>query len=300
MSDPDWTLLAHDQHYPAGALYVVATPIGNAADVSLRARHVLGLADAVACEDTRNTGQLLHRLGLSRPLLAAHEHNEREAAARIVERLARGERIAYVSDAGTPGVSDPGARIVEAVRAAGQRVIPLPGASAVVTALSAAGALLETSDGQFTFVGFLPPKAGQRDTAIRQWAAHGPAWVLYEAPHRIDATLAALAAHLPARRLLIGRELTKLFEQIVVLPAAEAPAWLAADASHGKGEFVLVVEGAGAQEAAPTALAADQVLRLLLAELPAKRAAKLAGAITGAPVDALYQSALALKNDGRD
>ncbi|MGD7216107.1 16S rRNA (cytidine(1402)-2'-O)-methyltransferase, partial [Ralstonia pseudosolanacearum] len=144
MSDPDWTLLAHDQHYPAGALYVVATPIGNAADVSLRARHVLGLADAVACEDTRNTGQLLHRLGLSRPLLAAHEHNEREAAARIVERLARGERIAYVSDAGTPGVSDPGARIVEAVRAAGQRVIPLPGASAVVTALSAAGALLET------------------------------------------------------------------------------------------------------------------------------------------------------------
>lgn len=205
--------------------------------MSLRARHVLGLADAVACEDTRNTGQLLHRLGLSRPLLAAHEHNEREAAARIVERLARGERIAYVSDAGTPGVSDPGARIVEAVRAAGQRVIPLPGASAVVTALSAAGELLETSAGQFTFVGFLPPKAGQRDTAIRQWAAHGPAWVLYEAPHRIDATLAALAAHLPARRLLIGRELTKLFEQIVVLPAAEAPAWLAADASHGKGSL---------------------------------------------------------------
>ncbi len=300
MSDPDWTLLAHDQHYPAGALYVVATPIGNVADVSLRARHALGLANAVACEDTRNTGQLLHRLGLSRPMLAAHEHNEREAAARIVERLARGERIAYVSDAGTPGVSDPGARIVEAVRAAGHRVIPLPGASAVVTALSAAGELLETSAGQFTFVGFLPPKAGQREAAIRQWAAHGPAWVLYEAPHRIEATLAALAGHLPARRLLIGRELTKLFEQIVVLPAAEAPAWLAADASHGKGEFVLVVEGAGAQEAAPTAMAADQVLRLLLAELPAKRAAKLAGAITGAPVDALYQSALALKNDGKD
>jgi 16S rRNA (cytidine1402-2'-O)-methyltransferase len=233
-------------------------------------------------------------------MLAAHEHNEREAAARIVERLARGERIAYVSDAGTPGVSDPGARIVEAVRAAGHRVVPLPGASAVVTALSAAGELLDTSGGQFTFVGFLPPKAGQRDAAIRQWAAHGPAWVVYEAPHRIDATLAALAEHLPARRLLIGRELTKLFEQIVVLPAAEAPAWLAADATHGKGEFVLVVEGAGAQDAAPTAMAADQVLRLLLAELPAKRAAKLAGAITGAPVDALYQSALALKNDGKD
>ena len=121
----------------------------------------------------------------------------------------------------------------------------------MVTALSAAGELLDTSGGKFTFVGFLPPKAGQRDAAIRQWAAHEPAWVLYEAPHRIDATLAALAEHLPARRLLIGRELTKLFEQIVVLPAAEAPAWLAADASHGKGEFVLVVEGAGAQDAAP-------------------------------------------------
>ena len=300
MSDPDWTLLAHDQHYPAGALYVVATPIGNAADVSLRARHVLGLVDAVACEDTRNTGQLLHRLGLSRPMLAAHEHNEREAAARIVERLSRGERVAYASDAGTPGISDPGARIVEAVRAAGHRVIPLPGPSAVVTALSAAGELLASSDGRFTFVGFLPAKAGARDSAIRQWAGHGAAWVLYEAPHRIDATLAALAEHVPARRVLIGRELTKLFEQIVVLPAAEAPSWLAADPAHGKGEFVLVVEGAGTQDAAPTAMAADQVLRLLLAELPAKRAAKLAGAITGAPVEALYQSALALKNEGKD
>uniref|UniRef100_UPI00066E3ADB 16S rRNA (cytidine(1402)-2'-O)-methyltransferase n=1 Tax=Ralstonia solanacearum TaxID=305 RepID=UPI00066E3ADB len=195
MSDPDWTLLAHDQHYPAGALYVVATPIGNVADVSLRARHVLGLADAVACEDTRNTGQLLHRLGLSRPMLAAHEHNEREAAARIVERLARGERIAYVSDAGTPGVSDPGARIVEAVRAAGHRVIPLPGASAVVTALSAAGELLETSAGHFSVLGYQPPVEGRHEVIILKRGAQGLVWDLIEKRPQIQAPLGEMAEH---------------------------------------------------------------------------------------------------------
>ncbi|NOV25612.1 16S rRNA (cytidine(1402)-2'-O)-methyltransferase [Cupriavidus necator] len=292
----DWISLAASQSYPAGTLYVVATPIGNVADLSLRALHVLGLADAVACEDTRNTGQLLSRVGLQRPLVAVHEHNEREAAGRIAERLAAGERIAYVSDAGTPGISDPGARLVEAVRAAGHPVVPLPGPSAAVTALSVAGDLLDAGAGRFTFAGFLPPKPKARAEAIARLAALDHAWVCYEAPHRIADTLAALAAGLPGeRRLLVGRELTKLFEDIAVLPVAQAPAWLAADPNRAKGEFVLVVEGAGsaAAEGGLPDAEAQRVLSLLLAELPAKRAAKLAAAITGAGTDALYQLALA-------
>ncbi|MGN5476057.1 16S rRNA (cytidine(1402)-2'-O)-methyltransferase [Cupriavidus basilensis] len=292
----DWISLAAGQSYPAGTLYVVATPIGNVADLSLRALHVLGLADAIACEDTRNTGQLLSRVGLQRPLVAVHEHNEREAASRIVQRLAAGERIAYVSDAGTPGISDPGARLVEAARAAGLPVVPLPGPSAAVAALSVAGEMLDTGAGRFTFVGFLPNKPKARGEAIATLAVLDHAWVLYEAPHRIAETLAALAAGLPpARRLLVGRELTKLFEETPVMSVAEAPAWLAAEATRAKGEFVLVVEGAAASEAddgAPDA-EAQRVLSLLLAELPAKRAAKLAAAITGASTDALYKLALA-------
>lgn len=295
----DWISLAASQSYPGGTLYVVATPIGNVADLSLRALHVLGLADAVACEDTRNTGQLLSRVGLQRPLVAVHEHNEREAAGRIVARLAAGERIAYVSDAGTPGISDPGARLVEAVRAAGHPVVPLPGPSAAVAALSVAGEMLDAGEGRFTFVGFLPNKAKARTEAIARLAALDHAWVCYEAPHRIADTLAALAAGLPGeRRLLVGRELTKLFEDIAVLPVAQAPAWLAADPNRAKGEFVLVVEGAAAAAAAdgqPDA-EAQRVLALLLAELPAKRAAKLAAAITGAGTDALYQLALAQRS----
>ncbi|WP_444633301.1 16S rRNA (cytidine(1402)-2'-O)-methyltransferase [Cupriavidus oxalaticus] len=295
----DWISLAASQSYPGGTLYVVATPIGNVADLSLRALHVLGLADAVACEDTRNTAQLLSRVGLQRPLVAVHEHNEREAAGRIAARLAAGERIAYVSDAGTPGISDPGARLVEAVRAAGHPVVPLPGPSAAVAALSVAGDMLETGAGRFTFVGFLPSKPKARGEAIARLAALDHAWVCYEAPHRIADTLAALAAGLPGeRRLLVGRELTKLFEDIAVVTAAQAPAWLAADPNRAKGEFVLVVEGAGgdaATDGAPDA-EAQRVLGLLLAEVPAKRAAKLAAAITGANTGALYQLALAQRS----
>lgn len=298
----DWISLAASQSYPAGTLYVVATPIGNVADLSLRALHVLGLADAVACEDTRNTGQLLSRVGLQRPLVAVHEHNEREAAVRIAARLAAGERIAYVSDAGTPGISDPGARLVEAVRAAGHPVVPLPGPSAAVAALSVAGDLLDAGAGRFTFAGFLPAKPKARAEAIARLAALDHAWVCYEAPHRIADTLAALAAGLPGeRRLLVGRELTKLFEDIAVVPVAQAPGWLAADPNRAKGEFVLVVEGAGsaAADGLPDA-ESQRVLSLLLAELPAKRAAKLAAAITGAGTDALYQLALAQRAGDAD
>ena len=177
------------QVYPASTLYVVATPIGNIGDISLRALQVLALADAVACEDTRNTAQLLSRYGMVKPLIAAHQHNEREVAEKLVVRLQAGERIALVSDAGTPGISDPGARIVDAVRAAGLRVTALPGASAAVTALSASGLLHD----RFHFVGFLPAKPKQRETALVELRNMAATLVFYEAPHRIEETVASLA-----------------------------------------------------------------------------------------------------------
>ena len=205
------------QHYPAGALYVVATPIGNLADVTLRALHVLAIADAIACEDTRRTQQLLRSYGIDGQLLIAlHEHNEAEAAQGVIARLQAGERIAYVSDAGTPAVSDPGARLVAACATAGLRVLPLPGASSVTTAISAAGL---SGDGHFVFAGFLPNKAGERQTAVDALAQEPRAVVLLEAPHRIAALGDALA-RLGERPVTVGRELTKHFEQIVTLPCA--------------------------------------------------------------------------------
>ena len=282
---------AGPQHYPAGALYVVATPIGNLADITLRALHVLGLADAIACEDTRHTQQLLRAYGIDgQPLIAVHEHNEAEAAQGVIARLQAGERIAYVSDAGTPAVSDPGARLAATCAAAGLRVVPLPGASSVTTAVSAAGL---AGDGQFVFAGFLPAKSGERQAAVSALAQEPRAVVLLEAPHRIGALADALAA-LGARPITIGRELTKQFEQIATLPCADLPAWLAADAQRARGEFALVLH-----PAPPSVDAADgeRVLRLLLAELPLKTAVKLAAEITGTPRNALYEQALLLKKN---
>jgi 16S rRNA (cytidine1402-2'-O)-methyltransferase len=287
--------LAQAQQYPAATLYVVATPIGNVADITVRALHVLGLVDRIAAEDTRNTGQLLTRYGISKPLIAVHEHNEREAAQRVIEFLRAGERVACVSDAGTPGISDPGAKLVDAVRAAGLNVVPLPGASALATALSAAGDWVST----FTFLGFLPPKSKQRATALQPLASHAHAMVLYEAPHRIVETVQALAdAFGPERRLLIARELTKLHEALWSGTLAEAPTWLAADANRQRGEFVLVVEGASAQ--AEGDADHDALLRVLLQELPVKGAAKIAAALTGASRNTLYARALELKGEGQD
>lgn len=278
------------QQYPAGALYVVATPIGNICDISIRALHVLSIVDAIACEDTRNTGQLLRRYDISKPLVAAHEHNEREAAASIITRLQQGERIALVSDAGTPAVSDPGARIVDAVRMAGLAIVPLPGASAGITALSASGLVND----QFYFVGFLPAKARQRDTVLADLHAITATLVFYEAPHRIEDTVTALLGSFgPDRQIVLAREVTKLFENIHRCTLAEAPAWLAANANHQKGEFVVLVEGATptAQDAGDT----DRLLSILLAELPVKQAAQLAAQISGQKKNALYERALALK-----
>jgi 16S rRNA (cytidine1402-2'-O)-methyltransferase len=288
---------AAGQNYPPGALYVVATPIGNLADITLRALHVLALADTVACEDTRHTQALLRAYGIDKSaaqLLAVHEHNETQASEELVQRMVQGQRVAYVSDAGTPAISDPGARLVEAARAAARPVVPLPGASSVTAALSVAGmASTDAATSGFVFAGFLPSKAGERAQAVAALAQQARAVVLLEAPHRIEALAGALAV-LGQRGLTVGRELTKQFEEIAQLEAGNFGAWLAADPNRCRGEFVLVLH--------PAAVQADngedqRVLQLLLAELPLKTAVRLAAEITGAPRNALYEAALNLKKN---
>jgi 16S rRNA (cytidine1402-2'-O)-methyltransferase len=280
------------QHYPQPALYVVATPIGNLADISLRALHVLQLVDAVACEDTRHTQALLRAYGIDKPALSVHQHNEAEGAQEVVRRLQQGQRIAYASDAGTPAVSDPGARVAAAARAAGFPVVPLPGASSVTAILSAAGS--SGDDSGFVFFGFVPAKGAERQQAVQALRQEPRAVVLLEAPHRI-AALAETLAPLGAREITVGRELTKQFEEIATLPCAEFAGWLQASPQRTRGEFALVLH--------PVAVVSDdteplRVLNLLLAELPVKTAVRLAAEITGAPRNTLYQAALVAKGDG--
>ncbi len=276
------------QHFPSGALYVVATPVGNLADISVRALKVLSVVDAIACEDTRNTGQMLSRYGISNTLFAAHQHNEREVADKIVERLRGGERIALVSDAGTPAVSDPGARVVDAVIEAGLLVVPVAGPSAAIAALSASGLLAD----QFHFVGFLPAKAGQRDSMLDSLAASKATLVFYEAPHRIADTLTACARAFGAdRRVLIARELSKLFEQLHRCALGEAISWIQADTNRQRGEFVLLVEAAPISEDDGLS-EARQLLAILLEACTVSQAAALAAKITGLKKNALYTLAL--------
>ena len=295
-----------------GRLYVVATPIGNLSDIGQRAVTTLQRVRWIAAEDSRVSRVLLDRLGISARLIAAHEHNERGAAARIVELLRHGEAVALITDAGTPAISDPGGRVVQAVRAAGFESVPIPGPSAPVALLSVAG----FEPAPFLFEGFLPTKAKQRDTRLsllaRECDALGAHLVLFEAPHRIDKTLAAIAqAYGPTRELVIGRELTKKFEQVHRCRTGDAVDWLAQRPEHGRGEFVLAVAaparmrrddaGEGDGDDAPAAAAArmlpdsESLLRMLLAELPASRAVKLAQALTGQGHRELYAMALALK-----
>ncbi len=281
------------QSHPAGALYVVATPIGNLADLTLRAFHVLATVDAIGCEDTRHTAALLHHLGIDKPLVALHAHNEHAAAALLLARLARGERVAYVSDAGSPAVSDPGAALVAAATQAGHRCIPIPGASAGVAALSVAG---DAAGSGFTFIGFLPARGGARHSASEALARDPRTQILFEAPHRIASLCDALAAACAPRRVTLARELTKQFETVVSLSARELPGWLAADPNRIRGEFVLVLH-ALEDVAIDEAAAHDRTLRILLAELPLKQAAALAAELTGAPRNALYARALTLKGD---
>ncbi len=281
---------AGEQSYPQGSLYVVATPIGNLADISLRALHVLALVDTIACEDTRHTQALLRAYGIDKPLLALHQHNESQAAQGVVDLLRQGRRVAYVSDAGTPGVSDPGARLVQAVQAQGLRAIPLPGASSVTTLLSVTGMRDEAASG-FVFAGFLPSKSAERQVAVQALASEQRATVLLEAPHRIDALAQALAVR-GERLVTVGRELTKQFEEIATVSAQDLPAWLAHDSNRLRGEFVLVLHPL----AAPVATGDDtRVLRLLLEQLPLKTAVKLAADITGQARNHLYERALELK-----
>lgn len=284
---------AAQQSYPTATLYVVATPIGNVTDITLRALHLLSIADVVACEDTRKTGALLTRFGLNRPMLAAHMHNEREVAEKLITRLMAGERVALVSDAGTPGVSDPGARIVDAVRAAGLRVLPLPGPSAAIAALSASGLVND----RFNFVGFLPAKAKQRESELARLATSGAIQVFYEAPHRIvDCVEALVAAFEPTRQVVFARELTKMFEEVHRCTLGEALAWVKADAHRERGEFVVLVEGA--VEAGDAADAeAERILNILLTECSVRQAANLTAQITGRKKNALYDRALQIKGE---
>ncbi len=286
------------QQYPPATLYVVATPIGNLADLSLRAIHVLAMVDAVACEDTRVSAGLMRHLGLDKPLIALHQHNEHADAAKVLQRLASGQRVAYVSDAGTPAVSDPGAWLVAQAAQTGYRVLPLPGASSALTALCVAGDARGTG---FVFTGFLPTRAAEREAALHALVASPLTQIMFEAPHRIEALADALANAAPTRQLTLCRELTKQFETVHTLPAANLPDWLAADPNRRRGEFVLVLH-APPREMAPAgaALAHDneRVLSALLAELPLKQAVRLAGQISGAPRNALYDAALRLKADG--
>lgn len=280
---------------------MVATPIGNLADISLRALHVLQLADTVACEDTRHTQALLRAYGIDKPgerLLALHQHNEAQAAQAVVQRMQAGERVAYVSDAGTPGVSDPGARLVAAAQAAGLRCIPLPGASSVTTALSVAGAVAHTAESSgFVFAGFLPVKHAERGTAVQRLASEPRCVVLLEAPHRIQDLAQALAV-LGARRVTLARELSKQFEEVSTHAAQDLVAWLQDAPQRSKGEFVVLLHPAAVAQ--DDGAAAERVLRLLLAELPTKAAVKLAADITDAPRNALYELALRIKRDEQD
>jgi 16S rRNA (cytidine1402-2'-O)-methyltransferase len=286
---------ASSQHYPQSALYVVATPIGNLADISLRALHVLSLVDLVACEDTRHTLGMLRAYGIDKrndQLIAVHQHNETEAAGQVVEHLQSGRRIAYVSDAGTPGISDPGSRLVDIVQGQGLRCLPLPGPSSVTTLLSVAGtSTAHTNGAGFVFQGFLSTKATERDRAIVAIAQDPRAVVLLEAPHRIEALLSALGT-LGQRRVTVGRELTKQFEEIVTLPAIELAEWIGKDANRARGEFSLVIH---ASPITPQEGLDTRVLQLLLEQLPLKTAVKLTAEITGQPRNALYDCAIELK-----
>ncbi len=288
--------VAGSQQYPKGALYLVATPIGNLADMSLRALQVLALADVVACEDTRVTGGLLRHLGLDKRLIAVHQHNEVGGAQGVVALLQQGQRVAYVSDAGTPAVSDPGAHLVKAAQAAGLTVVPLPGASSVTTALSVAG---DTQAHGFHFMGFAPPKAQARQAVLREALGKAHSVVLFEAPHRIEALAADLVVTLPEGRVTVCRELTKQFEEIATLDIAALPEWVKANANRQRGEFVLVVHAQASAQADPGQSPAVQaLLEALVAHLPVKQAAALVAEVLGLPAKAFYDQALQMRKDG--
>jgi 16S rRNA (cytidine1402-2'-O)-methyltransferase len=297
-----WPRLAErvaTQHWPASTLYVVATPIGNLGDLSLRAQMTLQRCDVIAAEDTRSTRPMLEAWGIRTPLMAAHRHNEAQAAQAIVGRLAAGERVALVSDAGAPGVSDPGARVVRAVREAGFTVVPIPGASAVIAALMGSGVTTDENPA-FVFAGFAPSKRVARQRWLAQWTAVPAPVVIYESPHRLRETLRDVVETCGAgRQITIARELSKRFEEIVTLPASEALTWI--DAPHREqGEFVLIVGAPPEQEETGIDGRAGEILQWCMEVTSVRDAARLASRITGVPRDALYAHALTLRKAQED
>lgn len=290
------TVDSGDIHSSAtAALYVVATPIGNLADISRRAVATLRSVSWVAAEDTRSSRPLLQSLGIGTArCLTLHAHNERQQSARILDLIAEGAPVALITDAGTPGISDPGAQLVADAHARGIPVVPIPGASATTTLLSAAG----LPGGRFFFEGFLPTRQKQREARLQRLAASGEAFMLFEAPHRVEALAADLLKALePERVLVVGRELTKRFEQIARLPVGDFPAWLEADANHRRGEFALLVfgrpqtdEAEGTEAATAPSEIGLKAMQVLAATMPPRQAAKLAARISGDAADLLYRS----------
>lgn len=282
--------LSH-QDFPISCLYMVATPIGNLADITLRALNTLFICDFLACEDTRESKHLLTNYGIDKPAsswIAVHQHNEAEQCPKIISLLSAGHRVAVLCDAGTPGVSDPGAWLARSVSNAGFRVIPIPGASSVTTLLSASGIV---GHGGFDFVGFLPTKASERSNLLKLIDSQPKATVLLEAPHRLD-TLASSISFMANRKVTIGRELTKQFEEIVTLEASQISDWLNADSNRKRGEFVIVIHPSQAKHTHDTS-SHELLIKTLLEELSLKTTVKLAQQLTGAPKNELY--ALALK-----
>lgn len=278
--------------YPIGILYVVATPIGNLQDITLRALDTLKAVDAIAAEDTRHTSGLLSYFGISKKLIAVHEHNEHQSAEKLLSQLNAGESIALVTDAGTPGISDPGAVVVDLVRKAGVKVVPVPGVSAVIAALSASGIV----QNGFMFHGFLPASGAARRKVLEALKTQTVTLVIYEAPHRIVDSIADMCAVLGGeRRITFARELTKTFETIYSCNLSDAVAWLEADLNQQRGEFVLLIEAAALKDAEEMPEETVRILKLLLAELPLKQAVKLATEITHEKKNVLYEFALQLK-----
>ena len=277
------------------ALYTVATPIGNLADITLRALAVLRRADLVCAEDTRVTARLLAAYGIQARLISVREHNERQMADKIIAHLSDGLTVAQVSDAGTPAVCDPGAKLAGRVREAGFRVVPVVGASAVMGALSAAG----VTESDFYFNGFLPPKSGERQKLLAKWAQADFPVVMFETPHRIEAALSDMAALFPERRLTLAREITKTFETFLSGTVSEIQTALQADNDQIRGEMVLILHPARREKHDGLPEAAQHIMNILAAELPTKQAAELAAKITGESKKALYDLALARKDKGK-
>lgn len=277
-----------------GTLYVVATPIGNLDDLSPRAARVLAEVSLIAAEDTRHTAGLLRHLGLERPLLSLHEHNEAGRIDQLAARLSQGEDIALVSDAGTPLICDPGFVLVRALRQRGEKIVPIPGPCAMIAALSAAG--LPTD--RFFFNGFLPAKGGARRSRLEALAKRDETLVCYESPHRIRDTLSDIALVLGERRVVLARELTKTFETFLEGNASELLERMESDPDQARGEFVVMIAGAPAAEGKGVSLDGNALLSALLGEgVGVKQAAAVASKVLGGRKKAWYEQALSLKED---